>query len=48
MNFLIIVISGLIGFGIANTYTLKTKIFIQEMKWKMDIYDKIVTRKEVV
>lgn len=30
-----------IGFLIGNIYTIKTKIKIQEMKWKLDIYNKI-------
>ena len=38
-------IGGLLGIGIgfllATTYTIVTKIKIQEMKWKMDIYERI-------
>ena len=30
-----------IGFLLAKAYTLGAKIKIQEMKWKMDIYERI-------
>lgn len=35
-----------LGLLIANIYTFNNKIKIQEMKWKMDIYNKIITNKE--
>lgn len=35
------IIGTLIGFILATTYTLNTKIKIQDMKWKLDIYQKI-------
>lgn len=31
----------LIGFLIASGYTLKTKILIQDMKWKLDMHELI-------
>lgn len=35
------IIGTLTGLLLATLYTLKTKIQIQEMKWKMDIHEKI-------
>lgn len=37
-----IIICGLIGFFAAGIQTILIKIRIQEMKWKMDIYNKLI------
>lgn len=36
-----IILGGLLGFLLASAYTLKTKILIQNMKWKIDIHELI-------
>lgn len=36
-----LIIGIFIGLLIARLYTLKTKILIQNMKWKIDIHDNI-------
>lgn len=33
------ILGGLVGFLLASAYTLKTKIQIQNMKWKMDMHE---------
>lgn len=43
-----LVISVPISILLANMYTFATKMKIQKMKWEIDIYDKIVRKKEVV
>lgn len=45
---LTLIISLPISILLANMYTFATKIKIQKMKWEMDVYDKIVRKKEVV
>ena len=37
-----IILFGLIGFFFASIQTILIKIRIQEMKWKMDVYNKII------
>ena len=45
---LTLIISLPISILLANMYTFATKIKIQKMKWEMDVYDKIVRKKEIV
>lgn len=45
---LTLIISLPISILLANMYTFATKMKIQKMKWEMDVYDKIVRKKEVV
>lgn len=40
-NFIVCIICILIGLLISTIATLNAKIKVQEMKWKMDIYEKI-------
>lgn len=46
-NIAIIIILIILGIIISNYITLKTKILIQEMKWKIDIYERTI-KKEVI
>lgn len=39
-------IFGLLGFVIANIYTITTKIKIQEMKIKFDLYENLILKKQ--
>ena len=41
-----LIIGGLIGLFIATLYTKASKIKIQEMKWKMDIYEMLTDIKK--
>lgn len=41
-----LIIGGLIGFFLANLYTITIKIKIQKMNWEMEIYN-IVKKKEI-
>lgn len=45
---LTLIISLPISILLANMYTFATKMKIQKMKWEMDVYEKIVRKKEVV
>lgn len=38
-NVIGLILGGLVGFLLAGAYTLKTKILIQNMKWKMDMHE---------
>lgn len=40
-NILGAIVGTSVGFLIATIYTINTKIRIQDMKWKMDIYFKL-------
>lgn len=38
-----LIIGLVLGYLIAKNYTISTKIKIQEMKWRIDIYNKIMS-----
>ena len=45
---LTLIISVPISILLANMWTFATKMKIQKLKWEMDVYDKIVRKKEIV